>query len=154
MALKTKGTHLYFIDPATPDTVHRIGCPTSITGPSSPIDQIEVTCLESTAREYTGGLKSPGTAQFTINLDFTDSSHVLLKELFTAGTDLKWALGYSDGTANPTALTGDFVFPTTRSYFSFEGYISDFTEQFDLNAVVVSNVSIQVSGETTWYIKA
>ena len=150
MAKKTQGTHLYFIDPEYDSSgagVRAVGCVNNISGISASRDQIEITCLESTAREYDSGLPNPGAATFGINFDPSDASHIRLHELFVAGTTVEWALGWSDGTAVPTLDSADdFVLASTRSYLTFSGYISDLPFDFALNAVVASSISLQISG--------
>jgi hypothetical protein len=148
MALKTQGTQLYFIDPEDFSVV-TVGCVTSLTGLTAARDQIETTCLDSTARTYVAGMATPGAAQFTINFDPSDSSHVRLHELYVEGLDLDFALGWSDGTAAPTSDSTAFTTPTTRTWILFSGFISDLPFDFALNTVVTSNVSIQVSGFPT-----
>lgn len=144
MAKKTQGTELWFINPATGLPV-KVGCVTTITGLTAARDQIEITCLDDLARRYEAGMPTPGAAQFGINFDPSDASHVLLHQLYVAGTTLLWALGWSDGTADPTSDTDGFILPNTRSWLSFEGYVSDLPFDFSLNAVVSSSVSVQVS---------
>jgi hypothetical protein len=148
MALKTQGTQLYFIDPEDFSVV-TVGCVTALTGLTAARDQIETTCLDSTARTYVAGMATPGAAQFTINFDPSDSSHVRLHELYVEGLDLDFALGWSDGTAAPTSDSTAFTTPTTRTWILFSGFISDLPFDFALNTVVTSNVSIQVSGFPT-----
>lgn len=147
MSLKTQGTMLYFIDPANLAVV-KVGCPTNITGLSVPRDQIEVTCLDSSAREYVAGMGTPGTATFAINFDPQDPSHVRLNQLYNQGVTLDWAIGLSDGTAAPTGDTDSagFTFPPTRTFIAFDGFVNDFPFDFALNSVVTSNLGIQVSG--------
>lgn len=145
MAVKTQGTQLYLIDPAD-DSVITVGCITSISGINAARDQIETTCLDSAARTYVAGLASPGAAQFSINFDPDDQTHIRLHELYVAGEDLQWTLGWSDGVAPPTVLTEEFVLPSTRTWISFDGFLSDVTFDFSLNSVVASQVSVQVSG--------
>jgi hypothetical protein len=152
MALKTQGTQLYFIDPDT-FAVTTVGCVTALTGLTAARDQIETTCLDSTARTYVAGMATPGAAQFTINFDPTDDSHVRLHELYVEGTDLDFALGWSDGTAAPTSDSTAFTTPTTRTWILFSGFISDLPFDFALNTVVTSNVSVQVSGFPTLVAK-
>jgi hypothetical protein len=144
MAKKTQGTELWFLDPDTNLEVE-VGCVTSINGIGASRDQIETTCLDSTARTYEAGLAAPGAATFGINFDPADESHVRLHELYTLGTTLQWALGWSDGTVPPDGASGGFDFPTSRSWLEFEGYINDVPFDFALNAVVASTVAIQVS---------
>lgn len=145
MAKKTQGTNLYLID-TDGTTLITVGCVTSISGITASRDQIETTCLEAQARSYEAGMLTPGAANFGINVDPADASHVRLHELYAEGASLKWALGWSDGTAAPTISGGDFVLPTTRSWITFEAYISDYPFEFALSAVVASTIAVQVSG--------
>jgi len=145
--MKTQGTVLYTMDPAD-DSVLVVGCVTAVSGIDSQIDQLETTCLSDSARTYIAGLATPGAAQFTINFDPSDASHVRLHQLKVAGTVLPWALGFSDGTAPPTTATaGEFTLPTSRSWITFDGFMNSFPFDFALNASITSNVGIQVSGD-------
>jgi hypothetical protein len=153
MAKKTQGTELYVINP-NDFTVVKVGCVTALSGLTAARDQIETTCLDSEAREYVAGMATPGAAQFTINFDPSDASHVLLHDLYVEGTTLDWALGWSDGTDAPTSDSTAFTAPTTRTWILFEGFISDLPFDFALNSVVTSNVSVQVSGFPTLVAKA
>lgn len=157
MARKTQGTVLYTIDPAD-DSVLVVGCVTNIDGIDTTIEQVEITCLADSARSYMAGLATPGAASFGINFDPADESHVRLHQLKVAGTTLQWAVGFSDGTAPPTVHVdsqgdGAFVFPTSRSYIEFEGFMNSYPFTFALNSAVQSTVGIQVSGEPTLHIK-
>lgn len=151
MAVKTQGTELFFIDPDDQSVV-KVGCVTSITGMTAARDQIETTCMDSAARTYEAGMATPGAATFGINFDPQDASHIRLHELYRTGTTLQWALGWSDYSppfpaagAPPTADTSGFVLPTSRSWITFDGYVSDLPFDFAINAVVASSVSVQVS---------
>lgn len=150
MAKKTQGTMLYLIVPADEDNptadVVRVGCVTNLTGVSASRDQIETTCLESLARTYEAGMATPGNATFTVNFDPEDASHLAVHALFRSGVKVDWAIGWSDGTADPTlGSTDEFDLPDTRTWILFNGYVSDVPFDFALNAVVTSNISIQVS---------
>ena len=154
MALHTKGTELFVIDPANGNVID-VGCVTAINGIDTTVEQIETTCLASLARTYQAGLATPGTANFTINSDPQDSSHIRLHQLKVAGADLKWAVGWGDGVAPPTQTTGtggayEFNLPDSRSWIEFDGFMNSFPFDFGLNAMVTSNVGIQVSGEPVW----
>ena len=147
MARPTKGTILYTIDPDD-DSVLIVGCTTAIDGIDTTVPQQETTCLADLARTYIAGLATPGSASFTINFDPADASHVRLHQLKVAGTTLEWALGFGDGTAPPTVDTnGTFNLPATRSWIDFTGFMNSYPFSFALDAVVVSNVGIQISGE-------
>lgn len=154
MAKKTQGTELYFIDPDT-FAVSKVGCVTGLSGLTAARDQIDTTCLDSDARTYEPGMATPGQAQFTINFDTADVSHVRLHELYVEGTKLDWALGWSDGIGiAPSSDSTAFVAPSTRSWILFNGFIADLPFDFALNTVVTSNVAIQVSGFPTLVPKA
>lgn len=147
-AIKTQGTDLYAIDPDD-GTILDVGCITSISGVDTSIEQVETTCLNDDTRSYIAGLGTPGTATFGIQTDPQDPVHVRLLELKNAGTMLQWAIGWSDGEDAPTvdALDDDFDLPATRSWLTFEGYMNSYPFEFELNAVVTSNIGIQVSGD-------
>lgn len=145
MAVLTQGTQLYICDPQT-NSILEIECPTAVSGIEASRDQIETTCLNGTSRTYEPGMPSPGQASVTIQFDPAEPSHVRLHELYVAGTKVNWAIGYSDGTAPPTADSNcNLVLPTSRSWIDFNGYVANFPFDFALNTVVTSNISIQLS---------
>jgi len=151
MTLKSQGSDLFTIDPDTGELLD-VGCITSIDGIDTAIDQIETTCLNDLARTYEAGLATPGAATFGLMFDPADVNHIRLHQLKTAGVTLQWAIGLSDGTAQPTTGTGsagddEFVLPPTRSWITFEGYMNSFPFTFALNTMVTSTVGIQVSGD-------
>lgn len=149
MTRKTQGTRLFVVDPADASVI-TVGKVTSINGIDTTLDQLDTTGLEDLARTYEAGLATPGNANFTILFDPADGGHVRLHELKKAGTQLNWAIGFSDGTDVPTGVSSgaDFdTMPTTRSWINFNGYMSSYPFDFALNAVVQSSVGIQVSGD-------
>lgn len=154
MAIKTQGSDLFAIDPDDGSLIE-VGCVTSIDGIDTTIEQVETTCLSSPVRTYISGLATPGAASFGINVDPSDESHVRLHQLKTAGTELSWALGWADGTADPTVGSPDaFVLPNTRSWITFTGFMNSFPFTFAQNSVVQSTVGIQISGDPVLVPKA
>lgn len=146
MSLDTQGTKMYFIDPDD-SSLNVVGCPTGISGFSAPRDEREVTCLEDVARSYEAGMLTPGTVSPTLNFDPADASHIRLHELYNSGDSFDWAIGLSDGTSNPTVdSSGEFDFPTDRSFLEFNGYVSDFPFEFSLASNVTSAMAIKMSG--------
>lgn len=151
MTIKSQGTDLFTIDPDT-GALLDVGCITSIDGIDTAIDQIETTCLNDLSRTYEAGLSTPGAATFGLQFDPSDVNHIRLHQLKTAGVTLQWAIGFSDGTINPTTGTDsnshdEFVLPPNRSWLTFEGYMNSYPFTFALNTMVTSTVGIQVSGE-------
>jgi hypothetical protein len=146
MSVKTQGSKLYTVDPAD-DSLLEI-CAVSVSGIDTTNEQIETTTLCDLARTYQAGLATPGTATFEIQSDPTDATHVRLHQLKVAGTTLVWALGWSDGTADPTVDSGGtFDLPTSRSWIRFDGYMTNYPFEFAQNSVVGSSIGIQISGE-------
>lgn len=155
MAILAQGTQIYAIDPAD-NSLITVECATAFTPGGAPADQIETTCLEDSTRAYLRGLRTPGQASLTINADPRNASHIRLHELSEDDTveTIHWAVGWSDGTAAPTVdSSGDFVLPTTRTWFVFDGYISDFPFDFAANTVVTTAMAIQRSGGSSWIKK-
>ena len=154
MAKLAQGTQIYFID--TDSTIITVSSATAFSPGGAPADQIEATGLEDFDRVYEPGLRTPGQASMTINADSENASHILMHDLseINPPPTLKWAVGWSDGTAPPTVDVDDeFVLPETRTWFTFQGYIADFPFDFALNTVVTSSVSIQRSGGSAWVPK-
>jgi hypothetical protein len=147
MSMKVQGTTLFFVDPDTDDIVE-VDCITSFNGLTASRDQTDVTCMQDEGRSFEPGLLNPGNANFGILFDSSKASHVRLHALYVAGTKLEWALAGSDGTAPPTSVDsgGDFVLPTTRTFWTFNGYLSDYPFDFAIGGRVASTIAIQLSG--------
>lgn len=144
--LKSQGTSVYFIDPVN-DNIVELDCVTAISGITASRDQIETTCLKDQARKYESGMMTPGTASFTVSYDPADAALTRLHQLYVTGETINFAIGLSDGVAEPTGVDsdGDFITPTSRSFVLFEGYVSEFPWDFALNALVTNAISVQVS---------
>lgn len=154
MAIKTQGAELYILDPDDCTTVIEVGCVTSISGIEAARDQLESTCLDSPARTYEPGLPTPGQMTFTINFDPADSSHIRVYNLWKEGTKFELALGVGDGIKDSSGnqdppLAGTnclFNLPDTRSWIVMhQSFISNVPLDFALNALVVANVTVQLS---------
>lgn len=155
MSVSAQGTQLYFVDPETGD-IGKVDCITELTGLSAQRDQVETTCLDDNERTYRPGLATPGQANFTIYPDPETDSHLRLHELFVSGDTIDFAVGWADGKdIPPTSFDSDgWTLPTTRTWNTFQGYISDFPFEFAQNTEVTSAIAIQTSGPTGWIPKA
>lgn len=155
MSVLTQGTHIFVVDPNADGgpAVVRIRKATNINPGDSPADQIEDTDLEElNTRTYKRGLRTPGQGTITVHADPQEPSHILLHEMASAGEDINtdFVIGWSDGTDLPTIEEGELVLPTTRTWTRFRGYVSDFPFDFQANALVATQATIQRSGEMTW----
>src|SRR5690606_8830750 len=119
--------------------------------------QIDVTCLDSDEMEFMPGMASPGALTVNLNFDPATVSHQELWELFENDNTVRFAIGMSDGAKSivPTFdSAGAAVFPSTRSFIEFEGYVADLPLDFALNGVVTAAVSIQRTGARIPHWKA
>lgn len=167
MSVLTQGTQLFVIDPEFDSNgagVREIECITTFNPGGNPADQIEDTCLSATTRSYRPGLRTPGQATGSLNADPANASHLRLYDFSEADPSptLQFVVGWSDGpvdaNGDPTAIptldsNGEFVLPSTRTWFKFSGYVSDFPFDFTANTVVVTNFTIQRSGRGYWIKK-
>ncbi|HEI4030012.1 TPA: phage tail protein [Escherichia coli] len=161
MSVVTQGTQMYVLNNGV---VSEVECITSFSPGSSPADQIEDTCLsETSTRSYKKGLRTPGQATVALNADPANASHVMLSNLAESSdqTNLTFAIGWADGTAEPTAATASdpdavdgLSLPDTRTWYVFQGYVSDFPFDFQANTVVQTSATIQRSGQGVWVPKA
>ena len=159
MSILTQGTQIFFIDPDFDSSgagVREIECATTFSPGGNPADQIEDTCLSATVRSYKPGLRTPGAATLGLNADPANESHVRLHELSESDPvpTLKFAVGWSDGDSLPTIDSdGDFELPADRTWYIFEGYVSDFPFDFAANTVVTTQATVQRSGGSAWVRK-
>jgi hypothetical protein len=160
MAVKTQGTEVFVILPTVADPlvneILKISCPTGLNLGSDTRSDIPTTCLDSTESETsTPGLSKPGSASMPIDADPKKAAHVRLKALEESGATVNWASGWSDGVAPPTLNVDgvSFVLPTTRSWNTFSGYVSDFPFDIGLNSVVKSAVTIMRTSKVKWIPK-
>ena len=161
MSILTQGTQIFALVPTVADPttleVIEIQCATAFSPGGNPADQIEDTCLSDKVRKYLRGLRTPGQASLTLNADPRNASHVRLHQLSEDDNigNVSWVVGWSDGTAPPTLNVAgdDFVLPTTRTWFLFDGYVSDFPFDFAANTVVTTAATIQRSGGSAWIRK-
>lgn len=158
MSVLAQGTQIYVLNPeeSAPAVMEVEGATTFSPG-TAPASQIDETTLKDLVyRQYRAGLRDPGQASIGLNADPAIASHVTLHGYSEAVPSpvLKFAIGWSDGTDDPTVGTGgDFEFPTGRTWFAFEGYISDFPFDFSQNTVVTTELSIQRTGGSQWIAK-
>ena len=156
--LKTQGTQLYKV--ATATTAVEIGNIISGTPPSPSSDELDIASLTSTAKEYLQGPRDYGEGTFELNWDpatvgGTNPYHYALQVDFDAGTVREWMIGFSDGTATPTAPVASAfpTPPTTRTYLKFTGFIKSLQMQGGVNDVMKATLVVRCSGTPTLYQK-
>ncbi len=145
MVTPTQTTALYVYDEANLEVV-AIGKPTSISGAGSTNERIETTSLNDTARQYIPGLSTPGEVSFEVYFDTGNTSHMLLEDMRKNRTTAPFAIGFSDGSSEPT-FTADKLTFTGRSSIAFQGFVTSVQFGFEQNSVVSASVGIQITGD-------
>ena len=150
-AVQSQGTELFLTEG---EDVIKMSCPTSITGLGGAADTIDTTCLDSLEAESLRGFKRPGQMTIPFILLPQDASHQqILTQLDESGDVVEWLIALSDGTADPTVATGEFVAPADRTSVRFKGFISDVNVDINTGEVVRGTLSVQRTGPKTWAFK-
>lgn len=145
--IETKGTRLYFA--LSEAAIHKVACPTGISGLSAPASNISTTCLDSERSEGRGGMKEWAPIQVTINYIPRSAAHQALEALNESREVIPWLEMLSD--TNPEDVPEDIDSegylvspgPTTNG---FMGYVVDFQTEKGLNEIVRGTLTIQPSG--------
>jgi len=129
------GTVLSRGDAASPEVFTAVGDVISIAGPAITKDEIEVTALDSTAKEFIGALDDPGEITMEINWNPQDSEHVNLR------TDAEGAV-----VRNYRIVWADLS--STQVTFSAE--VMEFSLNTEANDAVKGSVRMKISGALIW----
>lgn len=156
----TQGTEVFIYGPetvgASTNAVKKIEGITEFDPGSDSAGEIQVTPLaERVAHQFAPGLETPAEASFTINVDPSDPMHKYLHD--SKKVALKFAIGWSDGVAPPTGAelpAVGFVLPPSRTWYTFDGYITTFPFAFAGDDVVKATVTIKRTGAAGWTPKA
>lgn len=146
--IKSQGTQVFAV---INDAVVRFVCPTAISMGDDSFSKIDTTCLDSQTKNYERGLRDPGEGSIGINLDDEETSHAALIDLADSGAKVMWYVGSSHSATPPTyeVLTG-ITLPTTRTWWSFEGYLNPAVPQIEQDSVVKYEFTIvRTSAVTT-----
>jgi hypothetical protein len=135
-ALDTQGTKLYIESTGSPEDRALITERVKITGPNETRPRRDVTDLDSTRREYKGGLRDSGEIQLEIFYVPSDAVHVRLRAAFNETDSTlrqqQWELGFTDGTT-----------------WRFRGEVSGWSQNFDVDSDVKATLTIIPSGDIT-----
>lgn len=109
----------------------------TIGGPDGSAPTIDVTDLDSTAREYVLGLKDEGAFSLEINYIMANAVHAVLRAAWAARTKLRFRVTFSD---------------SGTTVWEFSGFVTGFSQQAAVDTVVKATVGIKITGsiyETT-----
>ncbi len=129
------GTVLSRGDAASPEVFTAVADVVSISGPAITKDEIEVTALDSSAKEFIGALDDPGEITMEINWNPQDSEHVNLRADAEGSTVRNYRVVWSDVS-------------TTQVDFAAE--VMEFSLNTEANDAVKGSVRMKISGGLTW----
>jgi len=147
---RTQGTDLFFVAPGESPAILRVNCITEAPDPvGGDRPDIDITCLESEARDFVSGLETPSDGSFGIILDGDSDAHDALFDLKDSGENTEWYLGMADGDDEPTLGSGDALeHPATRSGFIFTGSVRNLELAGPIDEVWRGTVTLRRSGRT------
>ena len=148
--LRTQKTEVFFLD----TTIKKILNVADIGEFGPQADDIDVTNLDSDAKEFLTGLGDNGELTLQINLNASDPVHQKLSDEAGKGTRFAFCVALSDGTAPPTATAGPPPVLTppaasARTSFVFLASVKSFRNAVKTNDAVRVNCTLRISGGIT-----
>lgn len=104
----------------------------SWSGPTTENPEIDVTTLQSTAKEFVGGLVDFGELSLELNFDPNKTSHQQL---------------FADMEASPPTITGwriTFVNPTQN--YTWSAFVKGFSISGEVDGVIAGSLTLRLSG--------
>jgi hypothetical protein len=138
MPIATQGTTIEITKTGTPPTVAAIAQATGWSGPRMTRNEIDVTNLLSTAKEFLLGLKDPGEFSIDVNYDLADP-----------GQKLAWdELGKNENL--DVKVTFPLVAPaTTPGSFAFQALVMNFETAGRADDKVTGTLTLRITGDVT-----
>lgn len=134
-AVESQGVKFAVSDGGSPSAFSNVGNITGIKGPGGSANVIDITNLDSVAREKLMGVPDEGQITLDINLDPDNTQHQQLRTARANRTRLEGRITLTDS----TPAVGQF-------YFYVLGYAHDIHVD---NPIKVS-VTLEVDGPVTW----
>jgi len=132
--ITTQGTALKLGNGASPEVFTAIPQCTSIDGPTTSNDEIDVTHLGSSSREFEPALPDQGEITAELEWDENDATHASLRTKFNAATTHNFQLVNA---ASPT------------NTYSFAGFIKTLQMSFGIDDVVRVTMTVRITGDFT-----
>lgn len=138
--LLSKGTVIKVGDGADPEVFTTITGATGFTVPAEISDEIEVTDLESEAKEYIAGLGDAGEFSFQLNLKrkATGSGYIAIQETLESYA--------GDGELHNFQIVLPAPFSVT---YAFAAFVKAFQPNAQVNSALTATVTLRVSGAVT-----
>jgi hypothetical protein len=134
-AIEAQGCEIKRGGGGSPETFTTIPEIKSFSGPGGSASILDVTSLQSTAKEKRVGLKDEGQLSLTINYNPDNTVHAGLRTDRSNRTLRNFQIVFTDGS------------PATT--WSFSAYVSGFSVQGAVDAIVEATVTLEISGDIT-----
>lgn len=135
-AMEAQGVVFKRGDGASPEVFTAVGQIVSFQGPGGSASVIDITTLDSTAKEKQMGLPDEGQFTLELILNADNAQHLALKTDRANRTLRNFKLELTDAS------------PATT--LSFAGYVLGFQLSGGVDDVVRASVTIEISGPVTW----
>ncbi len=133
-ALESQGMQLKISDLASPEVYTAITEVFDIGGPDGSANEIDVSDLDSTAREFRMGLKDSGTLTFGLNYIPTNTQHNLLRTTWTARTVGHFQMLFTD---------------SPQTTWSFNAYVQNLSISNSVDSKTEGSVTLRITGDVT-----
>lgn len=136
-ALATQGITVAVGDGATPTEVFTaIAEVTGFSGPTTEANEIEVTTLSSSAKEFISGLADNGEVTLEVNAVPSDTQHNQIRNDILAGTVRNYQIDFNDGT-------------TTNTTYTFAAFVKAFPFTAAADDKLSGTITLRVTGAIT-----
>ncbi|MFP6819778.1 MULTISPECIES: phage tail tube protein [Acinetobacter] len=145
----SNGTDVWIVHGTVP-TLTKMGCIKAFVLGDDSATEIDTTCLQETSTktsEY--GLSTPGEGSIQIDTDPKNLSHMTLLQLAAEKAEVKVYVGWSDGIAEPTLVTGEIDLPKTRTWSHFTAILRKGSAVFAVDAMVNHTIPMKRQTEVT-----
>lgn len=122
-------------DAASPEVFTTVGDVVTLAGPAISKDEIEVTALDSTAKEFIGALDDPGEITMELNWNPQDGQHVLLRQDAEGNTVRNYRVVFND---------------VSSTQVDFAAEVMEFSLNTEPNDATKASVRLKVTGSLTW----
>ena len=131
-ALEAQGTLLKIGNGATPEIFTKISEIKTFSGPGGSASVIDVTDINSTAKEKRMGLADEGQLSFTINYIPDDTQHKALRAARASREETNFKLVFTDDSPSTT--------------WDFAGFVTGFSVSGSVDNVIEASVTIEITG--------
>ena len=145
----SNGTDVWIVHGTVP-ILTKMGCIKALVLGDDSATEVDTTCLQETSTktsEY--GLSTPGEGSIQIDTDPKNLSHMTLLQLAAEKAEVKVYVGWSDGIAEPTLVTGEIDLPKTRTWSHFTAILRKGSAVFAVDAMVNHTIPMKRQTEVT-----